>query len=325
MNFTIDHIALHLIDKKLSGPQLATSEINLSTFNADDRKAIQEFFSGHIDQIWEAQEGSSVRTATFLKSSQIRQQYKVIASDPTGSFLSNSCAMAKSLHSVTPGNVPSGLLMSLWLRVEKVKRPFLALFKMDPGRADKVVVPSEGDQLLLNLAVRHIDGALPDPNRVLKWAITPHPTRRAYDVKIKDFSNSREPAQYFMKFLGCEAEESEKAQINVVFQKLTPGAAGMLVHHLGQMDIADIDNRVLLDAASESGALSDAETETLRQLPAVLISAKAFQMAKIEYKLKNEIIIKGPRAAMEAITIVHHGEDDHSFTINTTGYEKKYV
>lgn len=332
MNFTIEHVALHLIDKKLDKPQLAKNEINLSAFSQDDQKAIKEFFAGHIDQIWEAEEGGSVRTATFLKSSQIRQQYKEIAGDPTQRFLSNSGAMAQSLYSVTPGNVPAGLLMSLWLRVEKVKRPFLALFKMDPGPADKIVVPSDGKQLLLELAVRHIDDALPDPNSVLKWAITPHPTRGAYDVKIRDFSNPREPAKYFMKFLGCEAKPREMDQINDVFQSLPPGSAAKLLDHIEQSDgVTDIDADTLTAAVQQSGALTAAQSrQILQQIKTgsfrdLDISAQSLKLLRIEYKLDDEITIKGPRAAMEEIKIVPLGKDYYEVRIRANHIEKRYL
>jgi hypothetical protein len=327
-DFTVNHVALHLINKKNNELKLSDHEIDRTVFGPAENKAIDDFFGGHLNTIWAAAEGNAIRAASFLKESQIKTQYQAIKSK-SSLFLEESANMARGLFEVAPKNSSAGLLMALWFTARGQGQPFLALFKMDPGSADKITLRSKGNQLLLDLAVEHIEQALPDPdsgNRVLKWAITPHPTR-PYDVKIKDSQSTPDPAIYFMKFLGCEARKTERQQVGDLLRILPPTALNKLVP---KIEAASLAGRVSFDSIEKSNTLTKHQLEALdRGLVTagsrdLNISSKAIETAKLGYRLSNEIVIKGPLAAMKGVTIEQVGKNDYEFRIRTTSYEKFY-
>ena len=326
-DFTVNRIALHLINKKDNKLDLADHEIDLKAFNPTDLAAVRIFFSGHLRLVWDAAEGNTIRAAKFLKASEIRKHYSDLKTG-TSQFLQQSRQMAESLFAIAPKNSSTGLLMALWLEARDDNRPFLALFKMDPSRSDKIALLNRGDQLLLDLAVKHIDQALPEPgDRVLKWAVTPHPTRQ-YDVKIKDSQSSTEPALYFMKFLGCEAQSTEKQQLNQLFKDVPLEAVDRLRQEIKQE--TSIDARVLSASVDRSKVLTKfhkevlsknlatAEAKNIAMLPRTILGAK------VGYRLANGIVIKGPLAAMRDVAIKSLGKNEVEFRIRTTKYESFY-
>jgi hypothetical protein len=326
-NFTVSHVALHLINKKNNELRLSDHEIDRSVFGPTDNQAIDTFLDGHLSALWTAPESNSIRAATFLRGSKIKSQYAAIKSK-SSSFLAESAVMAQSLFDAAPKSSSSGLLMAIWFTARGDRRQFLALLKMDPGKSDKIIVRAKGDQLLLDLAVQHIERALPDPdssNRVLKWAVTPHPTI-AYDVKIKDSQSTPDPAVYFMTFLGCEARKTEKQQLGDLLKSLPEPAINQLVP---QIKTASVDGRVSLDSISQSKALTATQLDALQQGLATAgvvdlnISSQAVENAKLSYHLSNEIVIRGPLLAMKRVQINQVG-NDYEFLIRANSYEEFY-
>src|SRR6185369_3375195 len=100
-NFTVSHVALHLINKKNNELRLSDHEIDRSLFGPADNQAIDTFLDGHLSALWTAPESSTIRAATFLKGSKIKSQYTAIKSK-NSSFLAESAIMAKSLFDVAP-------------------------------------------------------------------------------------------------------------------------------------------------------------------------------------------------------------------------------
>ena len=78
-------------------------------------------------------------------------------------------------------------MLILFTEILKKKR-YLALFKMDPSKSDIITASEDhSGQITLNLSVKHIKEALPDPgSRILKWALIPHPISDKFDAKVKD-------------------------------------------------------------------------------------------------------------------------------------------
>ena len=82
VNFTVERVTLHLINKKDDKLSLADHEINMNAFTRqEDSDAITAFFTGHLQKVWDAPEGNTIRAARFLRNSEIRKQYSSIKAD----------------------------------------------------------------------------------------------------------------------------------------------------------------------------------------------------------------------------------------------------
>ena len=342
--FSIERVALHLVDRQLPGPQFAEQEVDLAAFHRpEDVEALESFFSGHLDKIWTAREGRRTRAASFGELADMRRYYEELTED-TMQFFQRSRDMAQRLYDVSRGRRTSpGLLMVLWFRATGDERQFLGLLKMDPGRSDKITLrQDEVGSVLLDLAVRHIEQALPDPSdRVLKWAVIPHPTRPAFDVKVKDEESGADPAQYFMAFLGCEAKPSERQQARGLLEALPiyaqeyhaeedwEAAVREVVEELEEEPL--ITPEVVVEKIQELGVLEGFQEQAFRDklvgfgAGELYVSSAILRVAKLQYRLPSGIIIKGPHAAMESLVQIVSMDGDTEFRIRTPSYEKSYV
>jgi hypothetical protein len=330
------------VDRKEEEPRLARNEIDLTVFDPDEAHVIHDFFSGHLNKVWLAREGRRTFAANF-KSDAMSQHYEALA-DGISSFFERSCQIARRLHTVSR-SVPAstGLLMVLWLQVPGDKRPYLGLFKMDPGDAERITLPlDEAGNLLLNLAVERIKRVLPDPrDRVLKWAIIPHPSRANFDVKAKDEQGGADPAWYFMDFLDCKAVPSEKRQTKGLLRALTayaqerhadedwePAVHGLL-DELAEQPV--ITPTVVTEAVERIKPFEGFEPEPFltklgdHKARELEVSPHELRSIQIEYELENEISIKGPRSVVENLVQVVPLDGEFEFRIRTPGYKKNYV
>ncbi len=234
--------------------------------------------------------------------------------------------------------------MVLWFQVSEDERPFLGLFKMDPGRSERVALQQdEAGNVLLRLAVRYIEQALPDPrDRVLKWAVIPHPTRRAFDVKAKDEQGGSDPAQYFIDFLDCKCRPSEKKHAHGLLRALSGYAQEQhaaedwrtavyeLVQELGDEPVITPD--VVVKKGEETGVLESFQEQAFRkklvdfEAEDLYISSSSLRAVKIQYDLSNGIVIRGPRDVMESLVqIVPVNGEEVEFHIRAASYSKNYV
>lgn len=341
--FTIERVAVHLVDRQLPGPRFAQEEIDFTAFSESDIEVLGKFFSGHLDTIWKAPEGLRTRSAKFKGLAVMRGYYEQLTKS-TSQFFDLSRHMAQRLHDVSQGKTTSpGLLMVLWFHKTGDERSFLGLLKMDPGRADKVTFrQDEAQNILLGLAVRQIERALPDPGtRILKWAAIPHPDRPTFDVKVKDQEAARDPAQYFMAFLGCEARLSAKEQAKVLLdtipayaQEYHPkedwkAAAREVVEELEEEPV--ITPEVVKKKIQELGVLADFQEQAFQgklvdaKVEDLHISPHDLQQRHIQYKLlPTNIIIRGPWAVMDDLVEIVPLNDDVEFRIRTPEYRKSY-
>jgi len=341
--FSVERVALHLVDRKMPGPQFAKGEIDLTVFtHPEDIKALQTFFSGHLNKVWAAREGRKTFAAHFSESADMHRYYKELSQD-TSSFFKRSCDIAQRLHDASQKRRASrGLLMVLWFRVSGDKRQFLGLFKMDPGRSEKITLQQdEAGNVLLNLAVRHIEHALPDPrDRVLKWAVIPHPTRRAFDIKAKDEESGADPARYFVDFLDCKPRPSEKEQAHGLIKALTTYAQECHTDEDWETAVHDliteltkepvITPTVVVKKVEEIGVLEGFQEEVFRDTLGDLaedlyISSSTLRATKIQYKLPSGIIIKGPRGVVESLVQIVPTDGEVEFRIRATSYKRSYV
>ena len=333
INYQVNKVALHPVSK--SQPQPATDEILLSKFSASDQQAIQDFFAGHLKHIWSASEARTTSSAQFNGNSDIKKYYQDLDSNPDN-FFPHSRDMARLLNQAAKGtNASDGVLMVLWLTVDGDARSFLALIKMEPARADRIALTSKGKQLL-DLAVKHIDAALPEPgDQVLKWAITPHPNRPSYNVKVRD-EEGKELAQYFMNFLGCVPRLSEKKQIEKILEVLPDYAkrnhprvavdmvVPTVLDELEQALIITPD--VVVNKIKETRRFRNFDEAKFRdEIGDLAVSANAWRATKLQYKLPSGIVIKGPRSVMENQVVVNDLGDEVEFRIRSPkNYETSY-
>lgn len=338
INYQVNKVALHPVSK--SQPQPATDEIVLSTFSAPDQQAIQDFFAGHLKHIWGAGEARTTSSAQFNGNSKIQEYYQDLNSNPAN-FFRHSCDMANLLNQAAQGtNASDGVLMVLWLTADEDARNFLALLKMEPARADRIALTSKGKQLL-TLAVRHIDEALPEPgDQVLKWAITPHPGRPSYNVKVRD-EEGKELAQYFMNFLGCVPRLSEKKQTEMILgilpqyaERFHPAAdAKAVLSVLDELEQAlIITPDVVVNKIKQNKRFRNFDEKKFRdqldqsEIGDLAVSGSTWRATKIQYKLPSGIVIKGPRSVMENQVAIADLGDEVEFRIRSPkNYDKSYI
>lgn len=342
--FTVDRVALHFVDRHLPEPELAKREVDLTTFSdVEDAGTLSRFLTGHLTAAWKSEEGRSTLAASFLAGATLPQYYNDLCQNPDR-FFSFSCDMARSLHQASRGTRASpGVLMALLFREQGNPNTYFGLFKMDPGTTDKVtLVRDRAGEFLLSLAVRHIEQSFPDPDdRVLKWAVIPHPTRSRYDLKVKDEQGGADPAQYFMSFLGCAAGLSEKKQVAVLLDHLT----GYATQHHPQDDTQGAIEEVLEELVSQEtittetlvgsikrqGGLTDFDESTFRQslveaqVGEVSITPAVVRAVKVLYTLPSGITIKGPRATIERLVNIVQVDGGYEFRIRAPNYERDYV
>jgi nucleoid-associated protein YejK len=342
--FVVERVVLHLVNRELDDPRFAEQEIDLAAFTTpEDTYALETFFSGHLAKVWSAQESRRTRAASFKQPSEMQQHYQKLGQDISQFFL-RSRQMAKRLYDASQGTRASaGVLMVLWFRKVDDERNFLGLFKMDPGRSDKITVRQDKEgELLLDLAVRHIEQALPDPSdMVLKWAVIPHPTRSPFDVKVRDQEGGGDPAQYFMDFLGCETKPTEQEQLHSLLDCLPAYASehhgdedwktgvDEVIEELGKKRI--ITPEVVVETIQEKGIFDGFQEQVFKDEMAhskakeLYVSPAVLRTTKIQYRLPSGIVIKGPRAAMESLVQIASLNGDKEFRIRTPSYRKSYA
>ena len=348
VEFNVDRVALHFVDTDSDGPRLSTNEINLQSLGQNDNiKILSDFFKGHLEKIWLDKESKKTCAATFKVSSEIHKLFKDIVEDAT-QFFKCTCDMAQQLYDTSPNTASKGILMVLLFSVAGEPSSFLGLLKMDPGRKDAITLGEDKDgNVLLDLAVRTIKQALPDPRgeKILKWAVIPHPSRRAFELKVKDEQGGSDRAKYFMKFLGCDERPSaiEQSQVMVdvlhdfAKENLTKGLDYKIPVNSIVERIAESDTEITLDtvvkSVQQSGAFDRFDKDKLERkfeeadAKDICIPPEKLRDIKIQYKLTSGITIKGPRSAMESYLKIEK-KDNGKIVIqieSTSDYEKKYV
>lgn len=342
--FHVERIALHLVDRSLPGPRFSRREIVLATYERpQDRQALTDFFAGHLEDVWKAEESQRTRTAFLAPDSQVKSCYQSLLED-LDRFFEVSKLLAQRLHDVSKGVTSAkGVLMVIWFRRKGVEQPFLGLFKMDHGPAEKITLRlEEAEDFLLELAVQHIDQALPDPGgRVQKWAVLPHPNRQAFDVKVRDETSRVEPAYFFLKFLGAKMTLSEKHQSSVLLEamqayadKRHPGQdwKESLIQAANKLEKYPlITPAVVVEVMQVTPGMENFQKDVFLSILAGMnaadlsISSEVLRTTKIQYDLPSGILLRGPRQSMESLVELVSIDGETEFRIRSKGYKKSYV
>jgi len=343
--FEIHSIAIHLVDKKNPGPDGAArhspKEVVSRDYSPADWKSIQTFLAGHLSRAFQAAEGTRSMPARFDPGSDILRLYKALSARQAAPFFDHSKAMADLLFQKSPGNASKGLLLVLWFRTDDDPRPLLGLFKLDPGKRDQIVLESD---LLVRLAVEHIDLALPESDEaVLKWALVPHPGRREGDppfLKVRDEQRpGAELAIYFMNFLGCAQSPSARRQAQSVFEVLE--AYGQTVHpkqnwrpRLGRLlkslePEKTVTPESLIEAVKATGVFTQLKEDVLAtelassDAVALQIDGKILGDVYLKYVLPSDITIRGPVGAMRSLVQVERVDGGYEFRLTAPSYKEK--
>lgn len=339
MNFNLHHTAIHFIDPKQAAPRLATRELVIDEdFPKADRPTVRNFLAVHLRSIWL---DDTAHAADVGSESLVLANWEALLRGEV-EFLETSRRLATLLHQASPQNATRGLLLAVEFTAEGADDRSLALIKLDPGDRDVLRLESEGDRILLDLAVEHVRLALPDPTGVLKWAILPHPTLPGVAAKLKDRQRSGvDAAAYFMRFLGAAARRRDHAAVNAV----TSGIKRFLdVHHAGEStkralhDVMEVVTDRLaeggtvtagtiaeivkttggveyLDEAALAKALSERDVVEVR-----LAAPTALADQTVTYVLDNGIRIKGRSAVMDTQLAVDEVDHHVVFTIRAGDY-----
>jgi hypothetical protein len=347
LEFRIGHAALHFVDPTSGRLQLSIRELDLSASDqAEKIDILHRFLVGHLENIWLDKESQKTCAAGFTDSSNMRQNYEIISQDES-QFFACTCDMARELLKVSPPNASKGLLMVLLFKANGADMPVLGLLKMDPSRKDSIsLLEDEDGNVLLDLAVRTINQKLPDPaDKVLKWAVIPHPTRPTFDAKLKDKQGGSDPAKYFLKFLGVEEKLSAIEETNILdntmndyFKCCIPQEIDSRVIVRSVIDLlaegevaATLDS--VSDAVEKTSLIEEFDKADFRrkltdaQIPDLCVPSEKIKSMKVQYNLPNGIVIKGPREAMDDYISIEP-KDDGSVTIKIetgSNYTKKYV
>lgn len=339
MQFQTHHVAIHLVDPRMPKPQLSAREVVIA--DADDKKTVDEFIDRHLTSIWHDDTAS---IADIGNESEVIQHWQAFR-DNKITFIDASQKLAELLHNVSPPNATRGLLLATQFSEIGETKEYLALIKLDPGDRGVLHLTKEQEKILLDLAVEHIELALPDPKGVLKWALLPHPALPEVGAKFKDRQISDvESAVYFMTYLGATVRRRDNIAINAVMDaagtylqqehpdrhvkaKLPDVAKGVTDHLAAgktltptkivqivkdKTGVREVDPRKL------KAALKQKQVAEVR-----LARPKAIPHQTVTYELDNKIRISGPSTAMENQVQVEEVNGEVVFTVKANKYTIK--
>lgn len=218
MKFDIQHIAIHLIDRDLDDPVLAEHEIDVERdFKKEDHRAVvADFLQRHLGTIWD---DGKADDASLSSTSVVRGIAQSLFAEKPAGFLEQSKKLARLLHQEQRkrARASRGLLLVMQCTpTGQPARKHLAMIKLDPGDRDLLTLQRRNGQILLELAVEHVDLALPEPGAaLLKWAIVPHPADRRIGAKLRDKQNA-DNAAYFLTFLSATTRPKDPQAIEII-------------------------------------------------------------------------------------------------------------
>jgi nucleoid-associated protein YejK len=345
ITFAIDKLAIHFVDPSQDLPLLSDNEVDLSAFNEEEWKAVIRYFDIHLRKSWRASEGTKTVAAMFSAGSEVKKSYTEIKADRS-KFFENSQSLAKHFHTIVKGRdkILAGLLIFLWVHHLDDEKDFMAIYKVETDVKNNIAFQRREDagKVLLGIVVRPVESVLPDPrDRVLKWVIAPHPTRKGFDLKVRD-EVTKNIAAYFFSFLGCEAKKTEKEQV-VELLKAIPNYVEQYYPDLDEeittkelLDLVEeesfVTTSIILEKIDESGKLEDFQKDDLEKVLSdskienLSFSTGVLRNLQLEYTLSSKIVIKGPVDVMESLVQEEELESGEiEISIRTDSIEKKYV
>ena len=173
--FRIERVAVHYVDRAMDSPRYGRGDIQLGPEHDDpEDEAIEAFLQEHLMHLWGHTKGT--QSGRFDEASPVRATYERLSDDPSA-FYVETCSLADRLHSVSQGvSASPGVLLCIWCLRTGSGVPYLGLLKLDPDEEHRITLGNRvGSESHVRLVVRHLQDALPGPQKMLKWAICPHP------------------------------------------------------------------------------------------------------------------------------------------------------
>lgn len=342
--FEIHSVAISWVDPKKprkKPPHVQTGIVDFAGYGKEEKGIIQDFMDQHLSRAWDLPETGRTRSAIFAPRSPIAETYDELRRHPR-KLLSEARNIANHLLEVTPKAASRGVLLTIWFnKYGEAKRPHLGLLKLEPGKRDTVFLEKNAAGELLKIAVEHQEYALPEPGeRVLKWAITPHPNPQSrYEIKLRDEQNRGDPASYFVEFLACTEFFAERDQAAAAIEELlghtqdkgrlqrAENKVPRLVAKAEAASVLITEDEVVEWAVDHRLVSSEEGAEFRRRLSAskargMKISPKAFQNLKMKYHLTvgDGVTISGRLADLLSYVTVRRGGPEFLFTIATPKY-----
>lgn len=215
----LERLAFHYVDKSCPEPAFSSQAPEVALLD----QTIQDFLVSLAAEVWEADDAGNTRSGRFagdenpvLGASAARPLIETILNDPDG-FFEASKGLATLLFQHSPGNASPGVLCLMRLFDPETKRPYAAVIKVR-YRDERFVRLLTGDGPQLSVA--QIDKML--LREVQKGALTPHPQRSNFDLKVIDKQQAGDPAVYFTeRFLGCLTKKSDEHQVKSLAPELS--------------------------------------------------------------------------------------------------------
>ncbi len=207
--FKIDRVAIHYVDAKNDRLAFAPQEVDVAKL--DPR--IGDFFLELVTEVWEEKDAGNVGSARFVLEDNEDSEGTVVKNcvdqilKSRSDFFSASKKLAKHLYKITPNNAPAGLLAVIRVTHLADQSSYVALMKI--RHKDEDIIKASGRELT-QLDVEDIQNRL--VKEIQKAAISPHPSKKEYDLKLVD-KQVGEQTKYFPKFLGCQSKQSDEHQV----------------------------------------------------------------------------------------------------------------
>lgn len=334
--FGLRRVAISYIEPGGSVEELRLQEVDLETYPLSQREIIERYLNEHLERAWTLPESGRTLSANFTPESVVKKAWNRVLKNPVR-FMDEGRGLAERLLQETPPWASPGVLLLLFFKAGGT--PYLGLFKLDPGAHDRIWLKTgPAGKLLLELAAKHVRYELPEPGeRVLKWAITPHPSNPEYQIKLRD-EQGPELAIYFARFLECEDYIPEPDQASTVIERAlthardkerlaqVPQAIQQLLAKAAQAGRA-IDLDELMNWLAEVGLVEagdrDAFEDTLADTPAerLRVASDVLQRLRVEYRLKPcSLVISGNIADVLSLVDVTEQGGQYRFCMEAPDY-----
>jgi 37-kD nucleoid-associated bacterial protein len=217
MDLKLDRLAIHYVDKKSDRLDYAPGEQDVDALDP----TISAFLLKLVNVVLDAPETGATRSGRFTPKD-TKQTGVPIAQEAVDrilkgkdGFFDTSKRLARHLFDSTPQNASPGILAVVRL-IQPNKKVHAAILKIRYKDESFVKVLGEA---LTHLEVEHVQNML--LQNIQKGAISPHPERDDYDLKVIDQQATDDPAIYFAEsFLGCWTKKSDEHQVKKLLAEL---------------------------------------------------------------------------------------------------------
>lgn len=218
LDLKLDRLAIHYVDKKTGRLEYAPVEQDVEKLHP----TISDFLLKLVYEVLDAPETGATRSGRF--ASKISKQSSVPVAEESitkmlkgkDGFFGTSKRLALHLFDSTPQNASPGVLAVVRLVQPNKSQVYVAILKIRHKDESFVKVLGEA---LTRLEVEHVQNML--LQNIQKGAISPHPERDDYDLKVIDQQATDDPAIYFAdSFLGCWTKKSDEHQVKKLLAEL---------------------------------------------------------------------------------------------------------